>query len=606
MPTEEHSAARGAHPYQDASLPVEQRVDDLLSRMPLEDKVGLLFHTVAGTGDIGEPHPRAKTPAVSTLLDSGLTHFNIVGSSPSAREFAQWTNAVQRLALSRPLGVPVTVASDPRHHFSDNPLLQTADPSFSQWPEVLGLAALGSTERIAEFADTVRREYLAVGVRVALHPQVDLATEPRWSRVNGTFGEDADLTCRLVTQYIDSLQHGQLGPASVATMTKHFPGGGAQKDGYDPHFSWGREQIYPGDNLAYHLRPFQAAIAAGTRQIMPSYGVPVGTGFEEVAFGFNKSVLTGLLRERLEFDGVICTDWGIISDNVQFGEHGAARAWGVEHLSSEERLLMALDAGVDQFGGEHCTDLLLRLVRDGRLPEKRIDESARRLLREKFLLGLFDAPFVDEDAAAVTVGCDAFRAAGLQAQKDSLTLLSNRPSPTLGSGPALPLARGIKLYTEGVSSADLAPYAVAVADPEEADAALIRLKAPYERVAEPGIAQLFHHGSLEFPEAELERIEGICSSVPTVIDVYLDRPAVVTRLAESAAALVANFGVQGPALLEVLFGASSPRGRLPFDLPRSDAAVTESASDLPFDTKEPVFRFGFGLSYETGTRAERP
>ena len=130
----------------------------------------------------------------------------------------------------------------------------------------------------------------------------------------GTFGEDAELAARLVAAYIRGFQGESLGPDSVACMTKHFPGGGPQHDGEDPHFPYGREQVYPGGNFDYHLIPFEAALAAGTAQIMPYYGMPVGTALEEVGFGFNRGVITALLRERYGFDGVVCTDWGLLND----------------------------------------------------------------------------------------------------------------------------------------------------------------------------------------------------------------------------------------------------------------------------------------------------
>ena len=149
--------------------------------------------------------------------------------------------------------------------------------SFSQWPEPIGLAATGDAALVQQFGDIARQEYLAVGIRVALHPMADLATEPRWARINGTFGEDAELASRMVSAYIRGFQGEKLGPHSVACMTKHFPGGGPQKDGEDPHFSYGKDQVYPGNNFDYHLIPFEAAFQAGTAQIMPYYGMPVGT-----------------------------------------------------------------------------------------------------------------------------------------------------------------------------------------------------------------------------------------------------------------------------------------------------------------------------------------
>ena len=187
---------------------------------------------------------------------------------------------------------------------------------------------------------------------MALHPQIDLATEPRWARQVNTFGEDAELSGRLGAAYVRGFQGTELGPESVATMVKHFPGGGPQLDGEDPHFAYGREQVYPGGKFELHLSPFEAAFAAGPRQMMPYYGMPIGTEYEEVGFGFNRDVITGLLRERYGFDGIVCTDWGLITDHRSWASDFPARAWGVEHLTPVERIVKALDAGVDQFGGE--------------------------------------------------------------------------------------------------------------------------------------------------------------------------------------------------------------------------------------------------------------
>lgn len=576
------------YPYQDAGLSVHQRVEDLLSRMPLADKVGLMFHTIAVPADVDAVVPLFGERSLRSLVDKGLRHFNVLGSLPDGRSFAQWHNSVQSAALQHPLGIPVTFSSDPRHHFGDNPLTQMMAGPFSLWPEPLGLAAIGSADRVREFADIVRQEYLAVGIRVALHPQLDVATEPRWSRINTTFGEDADLTSRLGVAYVDGLQGARLGADSVAAMVKHFPGGGPQLDGNDPHFGWGREQVYPGDNAAYHLAPFRAALDAGAAEVMPYYGMPVGTDWDEVGFGFNKSVITGLLRDELGFDGIVCTDWGLVSDHPDLGDLGVARAWGVEHLGPADRALRVIEAGADQFGGEDCTEVLLGLVRDGRVSESRIDESVRRLLRVTFTLGLFDHPFVDEESASIALGRIDFRDAGLAAQRDSLTLLANAG--------LLPLARGAKVFAPQISAAALEGYATRVDDPAAADVAVLRIKAPYEPRTE-GMAALFHHGSLEFAAEEVRRILEVCAAVPTVIDVYLDRPAVLTPLAGAAAALIANFGVSERALIAVLFGAAEPRGTLPFDLPRSDAAVAASRTDVAFDTADPLFRFGHGLRY---------
>jgi beta-glucosidase len=578
--------------YRDASLPVEDRVEILLAQMTLEEKAGLCFHTMISAGEDGGlsgGDPMFGLPSEEEYVAKRLmNHFNVLGGLGSAESAAKWHNKVQELAAATRLGIPVTLSTDPRHSFSDNPLAVLNTGSFSSWPEMLGFAALRDEALVQRFGDIARREYTAVGLRVALHPQIDLATEPRWARQLTTFGEDADLTSRLGAAYIRGFQGAELGPDSVAAMAKHFPGGGPQKDGEDPHFQYGREQVYPGGRFDLHLKPFEAAFAAGVSQIMPYYGMPIGTEHEEVGFGFNKSVITGLLRERYGFDGIVCTDWGLVSDGEIMGQPFPARAWGVEHLSPRERVIKVLDAGADQFGGEAIPELLVDIVRSGEVGEDRLDVSVRRLLREKFVLGLFDRPFVDVEAAASVVGSAEFRAEGEAAQRDSVTLLSNDGT--------LPLEPGLKLYVEGIAPEVAAEYGTVVASPDEADTAVLRLQAPYEE-RETLFENFFHAGSLDFPAEVVEHVAAVAAAVPTVVDVFLDRPAILGPIVETAAAVTGNYGTNPRALLDVLTAKAEPKGRLPFDLPSSMAAVEASRPDVPFDTADPLFRFGHGLSY---------
>ncbi|GEB59879.1 glycoside hydrolase family 3 protein [Streptomyces gardneri] len=579
------------HPYQDASRPVDERVEDLLSRMTPEEKAGQLFHSMLMMNPDGTPvtdTDGSMLPLTTPDLieDRRLTHFNLLGTY-GAREMALWHNAIQEMAAGTRLGIPVSLSTDPRHAFTDNIGASFNAGAFSAWPEALGLAAVGDPELVLAFADTVRREYLSVGFRTALHPQIDLATEPRWARQSGTFGSDAKLTGELVEAYVRGLQGESLGKDSVAAMVKHFPGGGPQKDGEDPHFPHGKEQVYPGGMREHHLEPFRHAIAAGCSQMMPYYGQPIGTDWEEVGFGFNQGVITGLLREELGFTGIVCTDWGLLTDSSIFGEPHAARAWGVEHLSVAERTAKALDAGVDQFGGEQCPEVIVELMASGRIPEARVDASVRRLLREKFLLGLFDERrYVDPDEAAETVGRADFTAAGAAAQRRSLTVLTDGP---------LPLSGRPKLYVENVDPAVAAAYGEVVADPAAADLAVLRLRTPYEE--RPNLFEsFFHSGSLAFAEPELTRILDLLATVPTVVCVNLERPAVLPEIAERAAALIADFGASDEALLDVAFGRARAEGRLPFELPRSMAAVEAARPDVPNDTADPVFAHGHGLS----------
>jgi beta-glucosidase len=573
-------------------LDIDPKIEDLLGRMTLAEKAGMLFQTmiVVGSGDLSEPNSGFRTSSAEFMIkEQQLTHFNVIRAADDARTLAEWQNRVQDLAASTRLGIPVTLSSDPRHHFTENVGTAAAAGAFSQWPETLGLAAIGSAELVQRFGDIARQEYLAVGLRLALHPQVDLATEPRWSRISGSFGEDADLTSELVQAYIRGFQGEQLGPESVSTMTKHFPGGGPQKDGEDPHFAYGREQVYPGGNFDYHLKPFRAAIAAGGSQIMPYYGMPIRTQYEEVGFAFNKGIITDLLRGELSFDGIVCTDWGLVTDTTILGQPMPARAWGVEHLDELSRVEMIVNAGCDQLGGEARPELVVQLVEQGRIGEDRIDVSVRRLLREKFILGLFDNPYVDPDHAAATVGKAEFVAAGAEAQRRAYTLLTNRDQ-------LLPLRKGRKLYLEGVSEEIASRYGNVVSTPGDADVALLRLKAPYEP-RPGGFEARFHAGSLDFPDQERDHHADVCSTVPAIADVYLDRPAVLTDLASDAAALFASYGGSDEAFLDIVFGDAQPEGSLPFDLPRSMAAVLASPSDVAFDTADPVFRFGQGLRY---------
>lgn len=345
--------------------------------------------------------------------------------------------------------------------------------------------------------------------------------------------------------------------------------------------------------------------------------MPVGTKYEQVGFAFNKGIITGLLREELGFEGIVLTDWGLVTDAVIFGQDLPARAWGCEHLSELERTVKILEAGCDQFGGESVPELVVQAVEQGLVSEARIDESVRRVLREKFVLGLFDdRRFVDVEAAGRVAGKPEFVAQGRTAQREAFTILTNH-------GAVLPLSASNEdrsFYVEGLDAGIARRRGLKVVDtPAEADVALVRLRAPHQ--ARPGgFESLFHSGSLEFPEKEAARVSELIRTVPTtIVDVYLDRPAVLTPIVEAqeavrssrsavsgaatgawvGSALTANYGSDTDAFLDVCLGVgkSTPRGRLPFDLPRSMKAASESREDVPFDTKDPLFRFGHGLEY---------
>ncbi|KAH8681947.1 periplasmic beta-glucosidase precursor [Xylariales sp. PMI_506] len=612
--------------YKDASLAITDRVSDLISRMTLEEKAGLMFHNMIRPGTDGElsgPVPEMDILDTRELVKvKQMSHFNVIGPITNPKLVASWHNTLQQYALDNTrLGIPITLSTDPRNHFNSNVGTSFRAGVMSQWPETLGFGALRDPDLVRAFADIVRREYLAVGLRVALHPQADLATEYRWARVNSTFAEDGELAAELVAAYVEGFQGPGLlrastdGRESVSTMTKHFPGAGPEMGGEDSHFVYGREQVYPGDNIEYHLEPFRKAIEAGTRQIMPSYAMPVGTKYEEVGFAFNKGVITDILRKELGFTGIVCTDWGLITDTVLQGQDMPARAWGCEHLSELERVIKILNAGCDQFGGESRPELVVQAVKEGFITEARINESICRILTEKFALGLFDDKrFVDAGRAAEIVGHEHFMRLGHNTQCRSFTILTNF-NDTLPLSPQH--SSGSRFYVEGVPADAVAKRGLSVAESyREADIALIRLQAPYEP-RPGGFERKFHSGSLEFPEKEIARLSKIIDTVPiTILDVYLDRPAVLTPLVEEqervsertgltahkesrGTALMVNYGANADAFLDVCFGGGDalPEGRLPFDLPRSMDAASHSREDMPFDTANPLFRFGFGLRY---------
>ena len=586
--------------YENINAPIEERIDDLIAQMTLEEKAGCFFMPGVAVNDDGSldkdstaKGPGARYPTAKANIDDGkLNHFNVWAIPSDPKFMAIWNNNLQQHAEQSRLGIPVTIASDPRHHFSNTIFAMSAN-GFTQFCETPGLASINNDDFVEEFANIVRKEYLAVGIRVALHPQIDLATEPRWSRISGTFGEDAELTARMVTAYINGMQGSTLNENSIACMTKHFPGGGPQKEGLDPHFAIQKGQIYPGKNFDYHLIPFEAAFKANTASIMPYYGVPTGQTDEDVAMAYNKTIITDLLRNNYKYDGVVCTDWGLLTD-VPMGPDviWPARAWGVEDLDLSERVLKILEAGCDQFGGENQPKVIVELVKSGKIEESRLDISLRRLLRQKFQLGLFDNPFVDENAVPQTIATEGYQKLGDASQQKSLTLLKNEDN-------TLPLKPNtLKVYIEGIDSAVVAQYAEVVDNKEDADMAIIRLNtAWYPADTKNPFALSFHHGDLDFKGDAKAAILSTLKDVPTIVDIYLDRPAVIPAIAENAKALIGNYGASDKNLCEVIFGKAAPEGKLPFELPSSMEAVKNQLTDVPYDSENPLFKFGFGLSY---------
>lgn len=585
-------------PYEDPRLGVDERVEDLLARLSLPEKAGLMVQSVVSVtvdGTVDGPQIAERTPNARELVETRhVTHLN-VHKIPEPRLMARWANEIQRLAERTRHGIPVTISTDPRHSFAENSGASFSAEHLSAWPEPVGLGALGDESVVREFADIARHEYTALGIRAALHPTLDVATEPRWPRQYSTFGQNAERVGRLGVAYVDGFEGGpDLGPGSVACMAKHFPGGGPQRDGEDPHFPYGKEQDYTGGMFEHHLEPFRRVIARGVSAIMPSYGVPIGLTLggepvEEVGFGFNKQIITGLLRGELGYDGVVCTDWGLVTESRMADRVLPARAWGVEHLSEVERVRKILDAGCDQLGGEENPGYIIELVEAGVVTEARLDESVRRLLRVKFELGLFDDPYVDEDAAADAVGTEPFRAAGAAAQARSMVVLTNGRA----TAPALPLRRGAKVYSAEISPAAMKAAGLQdVSEPEAAEAIIVRVVAPFDPRDTYMLEASFRAGTLEFAPEVSERLDALSRHAPVTLAVHLDRPAILEPLMQHCAAVIAEFGASDAALLDVIMGRVQAEGSLPFDVPRNAEAVVAARADVPGDTARPLFLEG--------------
>jgi beta-glucosidase len=606
--------------YEDWRLAPDARARDLVARMTLEEKAGTMMHGTArsaGPMAVAGVGAQYDTAANRALIDGAKVTSMItrLGGAPAA--LAAASNTLQQLAEGTRLGIPLTISTDPRHHFQFVLGASVTAGQFSQWPETLGFAALGDTALMRRFGDVARREYRAVGMQMALSPQADLATEPRWSRINGTFGEDAALAGSLVRAYVEGFQHGANGVDSVgvATIVKHWVGYGAAKLGYDSHNYYGRFATFPAQNLAYHVRPFVGAFDAHVAGVMPTYSILEGAkwkgrSIEQVGAGYNRQLLTDILRGEYGFRGIVLTDWAITNDcsalcreGVPAGQRpsfaNVAMPWGVEDIPMRARFAKAVQAGVDQFGGTERADALIEAVRAGELSEARLDTSVVRILAQKFALGIFEDPYVDPAAAAALVGSDSLRALGLDAQRRSLVLLENK-------GALLPLraragAPALRVYVAGISpDAAIAEGWTVVDDPKNADIAIVRLVAPHETL-HPGyvFGAMQHEGSLAFRDGDpqYETFKRVSAIVPTVATVYLDRPAILTPIRDRARALVANFGISDAALLDVLAGKAKPEGKLPFELPSSMQAVLSQRSDVAHDSARPLYRFGFGRSY---------
>ncbi|MGB1019498.1 MAG: glycoside hydrolase family 3 N-terminal domain-containing protein [Flavobacteriaceae bacterium] len=614
-------------PYEDWRLSADLRAENLLGQMNLEQKIGfMLISTIRMENEAGFGQPSkdalpisdglaevdvesdmnffTRVPLDDPFLSSAATtksvaqfhgrHF-ILRANAEVDIMASWQNNLQALCAAQPLGIPAIVASNPRNHVTTDASvgLSLGKTAFSQWPGELGLSASRDLHLIKQFADIARQEWRAVGLRKGYMYMADLSTEPRWQRIEGTFGEDPIWVAQIMTALVKGFQGDQLGPESVALTTKHFPGGGATEGGQDPHFKWGRREVFDGGAFQKHLIPFKAAIAAGTSAIMPYYSFPVHTPYDTLGYAFNKPVLTDLLRNELGFQGIINSDTGPIR----------MMPWGVENLTVRERYKLALEAGVNLFSGSADPEQLLATVEENPQLMPLIHDSVKRLLIEKFQLGLFENPYVDVAQAKQIVGQEAFVEAAHEAHRKSIVLLRNE---THQERALLPLQKKTKVYVE-VGEKPLretfsSDYIDLVNSPEAADVILFWVlpkgKSLFQSNGQPISLRLSDN------KVNVKRIQELSAKKPTLLAINYTNPWVIDEIYAATnpnvKGVLATFGTTIETLMEVITGTVNPVGKMPFSTPLSATAVAQQKPDIPgFEENQnyALFHYDEGLNY---------
>lgn len=652
--------------YEDWRKPVDKRAADLASQLTLEEICGLMLYSSAV--DANSDSLNAK---VLSMLENDHIRHMLIRNVVSPEIGASWSNAVQAYCEAARLGIPANNCSDPRHYTNgtanvnnykpepDGEFDPSGESDISKWPREMGLAATFDLDVIRSHGEIASAEYRALGITTTLSPQADMAGDPRWRRFYGTFSEDPYL-CRDIAQaYCDAFQTTPgsktgWGLQSVNCMVKHWPGGGTGEGGRDAHFGIGKYAVYPGDNFAQNLVPFTEGafrLSGKTRMasaVMPYYTISWGQdpSGENVANGFSKYILQDLLRNKYHYNGVVCTDWGIVNDYELPWKH-KGKPWGVETLSEPERRLLCFEAGVDQLGGAKDNALSMAAYKlwaekyGDESARERFEQSARRILVNIFNVGVFENPYVSPSAAAVTVGSKEFVAAGYDAQLKSIVMLKN-------SG-VLPVKERLKVYEPirhvpagithwrkatpeydeyPVSHELLSRYFNVVDTPEEADFAIVPIKSPvgnwgfidpsdeypeghYQPISlqwgaytatearEVSVAggdphesssnrsyRGFTETSSNYTDALLvQKTKAAMVNKPVVVLVATERPWVPAEIEPWADALLFYCGVSNNALLDIVSGKAEPYGLLPCQLPANMETVEAQCEDVPRDMK---------------------
>ena len=600
------------------------------------DEYGILDEgEFRGKTIFGEQH----LPSTTTLLKEWFNRHVILRANATPADMADWMNEAHAVCEQCEHFIPVAAASNSRNENGELVFgMNDAGGVLATWPGTLGIAAAVKGYRIDlvdKFAATVRREWNACGLRKGYMYMADTMTDPRWQRTYGTFGEDPELISEIMTHIIPGIQGSDKGVTAdgVAVTTKHFPGGGARENGFDPHYAAGQWNVYatPGSLETYHLPPFAAAVKAGTASVMPYYSKPAAEksapqhdlqgneiDMQPYGFAYNHYFIDTILRGQMGFTGYINSDTGIAHN----------MAWGVEMLDVPERIGFAVNhAGVDIISGLFDNEAGQQAYDRGHsdyydthpvpqgfakeqlvLTDAALDRAVTRTLTELFALGMFDDPYRDPEEAERVVANPEDWAAAAEAHRRSVVLLKNDGT--------LPISERKKIYAEAF-----------LKNPEQAQAATQALRNELkdctlvEDAAEADVALLFvSPSSGEYFNATPGYLElDICEN-KTVHNVDAEgRPTAEThtettlsgaqRLSEIAAAvhanggkvisninftlawqvgnverisdvLLAGFDTYRDATLDVIFGRFAPTGKLPITLPKGDEVLAVNAQGV--------------------------
>ncbi len=663
--------------YEDWRLPVDERAADLAAHLSVEEIAGLMLYSIHQAiipnnsqtygGKLMED-AGAKPSDITDfqrkfLLEDNLRHV-LVTKVESPKVAAEWNNNVQALVEAYGHGIPANNSSDPRHGIKADAEYNFGNGGrISLWPSTLGMASTFDPALVKRFGQIASEEYRALGIATALSPQIDLFTDPRWIRGVGTFGEDPILDADLTRAYIDGFQTSTgkeeienfWGWKSVNCMVKHWPGGGSGEAGRDAHFGYGKYAVFPGNAFDQHVYPFVEGafkLDDGTGMasaVMPYYTVsynqdPSG---ENVGNGFSKYMITTLLRDKYKYDGVVCTDWLITSDQPGVGKHHG-KPWGVDDLTEAERHYRVIMAGVDQFGGNNDKGPVIEAYNIGvkELGEPairaRFEQSAVRLLRNIFRTGLFENPYLDPDHSQKLVGNPDYVKEGYDAQIKSIVMLKNHNK-------VLPLKKETKIYMPKryfpalkniyddvyinepseaypIALEILEQYFTFVEDPKDADAAFVYVMSPnsgtgydYADVRKGGngyvpISLQYREYTAKYArpvsiaggdkfekftnrtyngksvkvvnEKDLDAILDTRAKMgdkPVVVMIGMSKPMVMSEFEGKVDAILVGFDVLTRAFLDIISGAHEPSGLLPLQMPADMKTVEQQNEDVPFD-----------------------